>query len=223
MCPCEDYHLSSSGFYWNIRVPTLLCVSLMTIISHRQVPPANMRVPTLVCVSLKNIICHRQVSTEIQEYLRYCVSLWRLSSVIIRSLLQIWEYLLSYGRSQRPRCLRCGCTAVSIAENAGSNPFGLWMSLVSVVYCQVEISATGRSPVEGSPAECGVSECHRGTSYRGRRPTMAVRPRQGKRPQYTSLWILSQVIVYMFWAINHFCINKNNKNPIKWDEHGLRM
>ena len=79
----------------------------------------------------------------------------------------------------------------SIAGIAGSNPSGVWMSLVSVVYCQVEVSATGRSPVERSPTECGVSESHRGTSYRGRRPTMAVQPRQEKKTLvYVSLMTL---------------------------------
>jgi len=48
MCLFEDCHLSTSGFYWNIRVPTLLCVSLKKIISHHQVPTANMRVRTFV-------------------------------------------------------------------------------------------------------------------------------------------------------------------------------
>ena len=33
------------------------------------------------------------------------------------------------------------------------------MSLVNVVSCQVEVSATGRSLVQRSPTECGVSEC----------------------------------------------------------------
>jgi hypothetical protein len=38
------------------------------------------------------------------------------------------------------------------------------MSLVSVVCCQVEVSATGRSLVQRSPTECGVSECDREAS-----------------------------------------------------------
>jgi hypothetical protein len=38
------------------------------------------------------------------------------------------------------------------------------LSLVSVVCCQVEVSATGQSLDQKSPTECGVSECHRGTS-----------------------------------------------------------
>jgi hypothetical protein len=32
---------------------------------------------------------------------------------------------------------------------------------MSVVCCQVEVSATGCSLVQGSPTECGVSECDR--------------------------------------------------------------
>jgi len=32
------------------------------------------------------------------------------------------------------------------------------MSVVSVVYFQVEVSATGRSLVKRSPTECGLSE-----------------------------------------------------------------
>jgi hypothetical protein len=39
------------------------------------------------------------------------------------------------------------------------------MSLVCVVCCQVEVSATGRSLVQRSPTECGVSQvCDRETS-----------------------------------------------------------
>jgi len=38
------------------------------------------------------------------------------------------------------------------------------LSLVSVVCCQVEVSATGRSLVQRSPTDCGGSECHRAAS-----------------------------------------------------------
>ena len=33
------------------------------------------------------------------------------------------------------------------------------LSVVSVVCCQVEVSVSGRSLVQRSPTECGVSEC----------------------------------------------------------------
>ena len=41
------------------------------------------------------------------------------------------------------------------------------MSVVSVVCCQVEDCASGRSPVQSSSTECGVSECDQGNSQRG--------------------------------------------------------
>jgi len=43
-------------------------------------------------------------------------------------------------------------------------PPGAWMSNLSVIYRQVEVSATGRSFVQRSPSECGVSECDRKAS-----------------------------------------------------------
>jgi len=61
----------------------------------------------------------------------------------------------------------------SLAGNGGSNPAGRHgcLSLVRVLCCQVEVSATGRSLLQRSPTECGVSECDRGTSQKMPRPT----------------------------------------------------
>ena len=50
------------------------------------------------------------------------------------------------------------------------------LSLVIVVCCQVDVSAMGRSLVQSSPTDCGVSECDRGTSYRRPKLTRAVEP-----------------------------------------------
>ena len=47
----------------------------------------------------------------------------------------------------------------SLAGIAGSNPAGAWISVCCVVCCRAEVSATGRSLVQRSPTECGVSEC----------------------------------------------------------------
>jgi hypothetical protein len=55
---------------------------------------------------------------------------------------------------------------------------GAWMSLVSVVHCQVEVSVTGRSLIQRMPTGCGMSECDWGTSKRRSRLTRAVEPRQ---------------------------------------------
>jgi hypothetical protein len=58
----------------------------------------------------------------------------------------------------------------SLTGTAVSNPSGghACLSLVSVVCCQVEVSATGWSLVQRSPTECGVSECDREASTVGR-------------------------------------------------------
>jgi hypothetical protein len=52
---------------------------------------------------------------------------------------------------------------------------------VRVVFCHVEVSATGRSLVRKRPFECGVSEFDQGTSQRKPRPTKAVEPRKKKK------------------------------------------
>ena len=51
----------------------------------------------------------------------------------------------------------------SLAGNLVSNPTGGTdvLSLMSVVCCQVEVSASGCSLVQKSPTVCGVSECDR--------------------------------------------------------------
>ena len=55
----------------------------------------------------------------------------------------------------------------SLAGIVGSNPAGGIKSVVSVICCQVEISATGRKLVQGSPTECVVSECgHKSSTIR---------------------------------------------------------
>ena len=47
------------------------------------------------------------------------------------------------------------------AEIMGSNPTGGHgcLSVVSIVCCQVEVSAKGRSLVQRSPTDCGASLC----------------------------------------------------------------
>ena len=54
----------------------------------------------------------------------------------------------------------------SLAGIVGLNPPGSMdaLSIVSVVCCHVEVSATGRSLVQRNPTEWCVSECDRGTS-----------------------------------------------------------
>ena len=61
-------------------------------------------------------------------------------------------------RSQWPRGLRRGSAAPRLLGLRVRIPPGQGcQSLVSVVCCQVEVSASGSSLVQRSPTECGVS------------------------------------------------------------------
>jgi hypothetical protein len=88
----------------------------------------------------------------------------------------------SINRSHWPRGLRCG-------------------SLVSVVCCQVEVSASGWSPVQRGPTECGVSECDREASIL-RRPW----PTRGccamKKKHYEPIVLSSICSVVFLWGTN---------------------
>jgi len=64
-------------------------------------------------------------------------------------------------RSQWPRGLSRGSAAARLLGSWVRIPQGAWMTVVSVVCCQVEVSASGRSFVQRSPTKCGASECHR--------------------------------------------------------------
>ena len=62
-------------------------------------------------------------------------------------------------RSQWSRDLKVWDCGRSLAENVGSNPArGMDVCLLSVVCCQVEVSALGWPLVQRSPTECGVSK-----------------------------------------------------------------
>jgi hypothetical protein len=63
--------------------------------------------------------------------------------------------MFALGRSQWPRGLRRGSAAARLLELLVRIPPGPWMS----VYCQIEVSASGRSLVQRSPIEYCVSEC----------------------------------------------------------------
>ena len=52
--------------------------------------------------------------------------------------------------------------AARFAGIAGSNAAGrMAVCLVNVVCCQVEVAASGRSLIQRTATECGVSECDR--------------------------------------------------------------
>jgi hypothetical protein len=60
-------------------------------------------------------------------------------------------------RSHWPRGQRCGSAATRLLGLRVRIPPGAWMFVVSVVCCQVEVSASGWSLVQKSPTDCGAS------------------------------------------------------------------
>jgi hypothetical protein len=89
------------------------------------------------------------------------------------------------GRSQWPRRLRpFACWDCGFESRRGHG----CLSVVSVVCCQVEVSASGWSLVQRSPTECGVSECDREASTMKRPwPTRGCRAIEKKKefPRYS--------------------------------------
>ena len=68
-------------------------------------------------------------------------------------------------RSQWPRGLRRGRAAARFLRwRFRISPGHGYLSFVSVLCCQVEVSATGRSLFQRRPTECGVCECDLETS-----------------------------------------------------------
>ena len=72
----------------------------------------------------------------------------------------IKEDIWTSGRSQWPRGLRRRSTAARLLRSWVRIPLGHGcLSVVSVVCCQLEVSATDWSLVQGSPTDCGASLC----------------------------------------------------------------
>ena len=84
-------------------------------------------------------------------------------------------------RSQWPRGLRRRSAAARLMGLWVRIPPRTWMFVVSVVCCQVEVSATSWSLVQRSPTECSVSEYDRGTSQRTLKSLVLLRHKKKKK------------------------------------------
>ena len=75
-------------------------------------------------------------------------------------------------------CLRHGCAVARLMGLWLRIPAGGWMSVVRVLCCQSDVSALGRSLVQSSPTDCGVSsECNlKILTIRRSRPIGALEP-----------------------------------------------
>ena len=94
----------------------------------------------------------------------------------VATILVVIVKIVMNRRSQWPRDLRLGSAAAALLGLQVRIPPRAKLSAVSVVCCQVKVSAMGRSFVQRSPTECVVSECDLETSEMRSRPTSAVEP-----------------------------------------------
>ena len=100
------------------------------------------------------MVCQINIADPIPVPLGFVVGQMTLGKDILRVLKFSAE-----PSGRRSKACICGR---SLAGFAGSNPAGVYLCFVSVVYCQVEVSKNDHSS-QRSPTECGVSECDRGT------------------------------------------------------------
>ena len=75
------------------------------------------------------------------------------------------------------------------------------LSVVSVVFCQVGVSAAGRSLVQRISTECGVSECDFETRTMRSLPTTSVRPWK----KYLKNYLLIYYIIYQTYGLKVYC------------------
>jgi hypothetical protein len=107
--------------------------------------------------------------------------------------------------------LRCGSAAARLLRLWVRIPPGAWMSVLSVVCCQVEVSKTSWSLVQRSLTDCGVSLCviQKARERGGPGPLGAVAPIEKKNQTcfmspfwHLKLWRGS----YIFGKFVHSCI-----------------
>ena len=98
-----------------------------------------------------------------------CVILQHPYTVKTATLFIFCFIVISALCSQWQRGQGCGSAVVRLLRLlVRVSPKDRYLSVLSVVFCQVEISASGLSLVQSSPTECGVSESDRKASIMSR-------------------------------------------------------
>jgi hypothetical protein len=90
-----------------------------------------------------------------------CASIFSKTFVrnIFHSKKNLWRHYQKCSRSQCPRGLRRGSATARLLRLWVRIPPAAWMSVVSVVCYQVEVSASSWSLVQRSSTDCGASLC----------------------------------------------------------------
>ena len=140
------YMLGTEGYKHTLRIRNGFCFSTATVVA---------RTPFSVTLYVHCLTW--------RDFVR--CSLVRLANYGDRRC--VWEFGKVHSvncRSQWPRGLRRRSSAARLLRLWVRIPPGAWMSVVSVGCCQVEVSATDWSLVQGSPTDTGaVVVCDQGT------------------------------------------------------------
>jgi hypothetical protein len=118
-------------------------------------------------------------------------------------------------RFQWPRGLRLRSAAARLLILWLRIPPGTWMFVVSVVWCQVEVSATSWSFVQRFPTDCDASSCliHKPREWRAPGPLRAVASK-------TNIRLLFSLHVLFAFVARHECL-RCNKQFFVLDFYGL--
>ena len=132
--------------------------------------------PTTVYSTQQTHLCNTQSILAC----RYILQAWRPSRLLIESKslgIPLSRIYIKVNRSRWPCGLKRGSVAAQFLGLRVRILCGhAYLSLVSVVFCHVEVSASGWSFVQRSTTDCGVSECDREAStMRKPWPTKACR------------------------------------------------
>jgi hypothetical protein len=104
-----------------------------------------------MCLQTVRSIWWERTSTEVENSSKARRFLLRMAGTFNTEYVQKYVAKEIQCRSQWPRGLMRGSAAARLL-GCGFE----WMSVVSVVFCQVEVSASGWSPVQRSLTDCGV-------------------------------------------------------------------
>ena len=107
----------------------------------------------------------------------------------------MYYFSLYFIKYAGPRGLRGMSAAVRLLRSWVRIPSGVWMSVVSVVCCQVEVPATSWSLVQRSPTDCCVAVCDLESSWM-RRPSAAMGCSAERKKKSLNMHYMERILKY---------------------------
>jgi len=136
---------------WYMAGGVCVCVSAGTLCSVAWVLWSGYRL-TCTCEDRENVCLICSVFCALIGCIKYVINTSACTLILLT--------YFCFSLSQWPRGLRRGSAAAHLLRSLVLIPPGAWMSVVSVVCCQVEVCATSWSLVQRSPTDCGEWGVH---------------------------------------------------------------